>query len=171
MKKILFLITLLSPAVFSQTLEHGQRFDDWTVRCINLQTEKRETQNSEKQQCFIEQNLVYGKGDKKRRLLGVQIGYYQQRKIANLTLPLGMLLKHGVSLGIDNFKFSKKVAYTYCDLDGCSASFELDSNTVDLLKKANTLKVNAVDLSGKNRQVGVSLKGFTPAFEALILSN
>lgn len=114
----------------------------------------------------MEQNIVAGK-EKKHRLLTVQIGNFQQRYIANFILPLGVLLRQGVALEIDGFKFSNRIPYTFCNSGGCSASAELDGKMLGLLKKGKTLTARVVNPNGKEVAIPVSLKGFTPAFNAL----
>ena len=150
-------ITLLFSLSAGATLQNGQKYKDWVGRC------EAETDT---QVCFIEQNLVTGK-ENKQRVLGVQIGYYQNNVIGNFILPLGVILQHGVKITVDGFEFSKPVPYTYCNKGGCSASFRLDNKMIEMLKKGNKMQVTAVGSNGKEFSLPVSLNGFTQAFGAL----
>jgi len=154
--KFIFLALLTSVSA-EAALQDGQKFQDWVSRCGAA---------SAAQVCFIEQNLVSGK-ENKRRVLGVQIGYYQKNVIGNFILPLGVLLQHGVKIVVDGFAFSQSVPYTYCDEAGCSASFHLDNKMIEMLKKGKKMEITAVGTNGKEFSLPVSLNGFTKAFNAL----
>lgn len=154
----LLLIGLLLSLPAAATLENGQKFKDWVSRCES---------GADSRVCFIEQNLVSGK-DKKQRVLGVQIGYYQKKVIGNFILPLGVLLKHGVRIVVDGFEFSQSVPYTYCNTGGCAASFQLDEKMIEMLKKGKKMEVMAMGSNGKEFSLPVSLSGFTRAFDELI---
>ena len=153
----LLLITLLISIPAGATLQNGQKFKDWVSRCDT---------GADAQVCFIEQNLVSGK-EKKQRVLGVQIGYYQKKVIGNFILPLGVLLKQGVRIVVDGFEFSQPVPYTYCDKGGCSASFQLDEKMIGMLKKGKKMEVIGTGANGKEFSLPVSLNGFTQAFSEL----
>jgi invasion protein IalB len=157
MKNYLFLIALLLAPTVHAAPKDGQLFKDWIQRCMPLE---------DQQQCHIEQNIVTGK-EKKQRLLTVQIGLFEQRKIATFIPPLGVLLQQGIGIEIDNFKFSNRAPFTFCNSAGCFASLELDEKMISLLKKGRILTVKIVNPNGKEIPIPVSLKGFTPAFESL----
>lgn len=158
MKRILFFLAVVfSTQSVNSAPEDGKIFKDWVTRCVS---------DKNVQQCHIEQNIVAGK-EEKQRLLTVQLGIYQNRKIASFIPPLGVLLQQGVRIEIDTFKFSKPVPYTFCNSAGCFASVELDEKMVGLLKKGNKLVATIISPNGKEIAVPVSLGGFTPAFESL----
>ena len=157
MKKYLWIVAVLLAQVVSAAPKEGEQFKDWITRCMP---------SGESQQCHIEQNIVAGK-EKKLRLMTVQIGYFDQRRIANFIAPLGVLLMPGVSLEVDGFKFSKPMPFNFCNNAGCSASVELDDKMIGLMKKGKKLVANIVDPGGKKIAVPVSLNGFTPAFNSL----
>ena len=162
MNRLLKILTLSVISIVLSSTGHaaptdGETFKDWITRCV--------TTNGESQ-CHIEQNIVAGK-EKKLRLLTIQIGYFNQRRIANLIAPLGVLLPQGVALEIDGFKFSKPSPFNFCNSAGCSSSIELDEKMVGLMKKGKTLVASIVDPSGKRLSIPFSLSGFTPAFNNL----
>jgi len=157
MNKYLFLIILFLVQTAHAAPRDGQVFKDWVTRCLPSTTG---------QQCHIEQNIVAGK-EKKQRLLTVQLGYFQQRKLATFIPPLGVLLQRGIAIEIDSFKLSKRAPYTFCNGAGCFASIELDDKMVGLLKKGRKLIATFVDPNGREIAIPVSLNGFTAAFNAL----
>ena len=158
MKKTLFFLVVLLSQSLSAAPQDGKLFKDWITRCAPPE---------EGQQCYMEQNIVAGK-EKKLRLLTVQVGYFEQKRIANFILPLGVLLQQGVALEIDGFKFSNRTPYTFCNQAGCSASVELDDKMVSLLKKGRQLTTTIFNPGGEEMAIPVSLKGFTPAFDSLL---
>ena len=157
MRKILILISMLLVLPLNAAPKDGAVFKDWVTRCVSADNQ---------QQCHIEQNIVAGK-EKKLRLMTVQIGYFEQRRIANFIAPLGVLLTPGVALEIDGFKFSNATPFNFCNTAGCSASAELDDKMISLMKKGKKLVATIIDPSGKTIAVPVSLSGFTPAFNNL----
>ena len=103
----------------------------------------------------------------KKRVLGIQFGYYNKKVIGNFILPLGVLLQHGVGIVVEGFEFSRRISFTYCHQAGCSASFQLDAEMIAMLKKGKKLEISAKSLNGKDFSLPVSLNGFTQAFNAL----
>ncbi len=158
MKKTLFSLAVLLSQAVNAAPQDGELYKDWIIRCAPPE---------EGHQCYMEQNIVAGK-EKKLRLLTVQVGYFEQKRIANFILPLGVLLQQGVAFEIDGFKFSNRTPYTFCNQAGCSASVELDDKMVGLLKKGKQLTATIINPNGKEMAIPVSLQGFTPAFNSLL---
>ena len=154
---LILFFSLMFNIAFGATIQDGEKYNDWVGRC--------ETDGNS-QICYIEQNLVSGK-ENKRRVLGVQLGYYQKNVYGNFILPLGVMLKDGVKIRVDGFDFSTPVPYTYCNEGGCSASFHLDQKMIEMLKKGKKMEVTAVSTNGQDFSLPVSLNGFTKAFGLL----
>ncbi len=87
---------------------------------------------------------------------------------ATIVTPLGVLLKNGVVIGVDDAK-PKQYPYSYCNNVGCIAQVGFTGLELQALRKGKTAKITVV--MANNRQnpliIPVSLKGFAPAYAAL----
>ena len=105
--------------------ENGQKFRDWTMRC-------EVSKQSAKPTCFVFQNLLLKKENK--RLLRVAVGYLaaNAQPTAFFTLPLGVSLPGGLSVTVDDGK-PVRVRYERCDAAGCLAPLALTDTLVKSL--------------------------------------
>jgi invasion protein IalB len=137
----------------------GQKFRDWTARCETRKDSKQQT-------CFVFQNLLLKKENK--RLLHVAVGYLvsKDQPVAFFTLPLGVSLPGGVSVTVDDGK-PVRVRYERCDASGCLAPLALTEALVKSLKGGRWARVAFFDATRREVSVPVSLLGFTSGLNSL----
>ncbi|OOY98269.1 hypothetical protein BOW22_09550 [Solemya velum gill symbiont] len=130
---------------------------DWRVTCNKVTREQAETT-----QCVMSQTQK--RKDSEKVLLGVHVVPTAGGKIAGrIRLPLGVSLKDGVTLRIDDTEPFAALAYRTCLPNGCMVPFQFDSDTVTRLKEGGVLKLSLVSVNNKKFGFVVSLKGFTAA--------
>ncbi|MBV2144380.1 invasion associated locus B family protein [Falsochrobactrum sp. TDYN1] len=84
------------------------------------------------------------------------------RKIFQVTVPVGRLIPAGVGLQIDSNK-PTKLEYGICFPDRCIAEAPLSDDLVNALKKGGKLTLTSVNYQNKQNPIPVSLTGFTQA--------
>src|SRR5215204_2625720 len=72
----------------------------------------------------------------------------QPQKILRVTLPLGLLLRHGTRMIVDTQQPMTGV-YNFCLPNGCWADFEVNTDFVGKLKKGQSLILQAFNLNGQ----------------------
>lgn len=72
----------------------------------------------------------------------------EQKKILRVTLPLGLLLRHGTRMIVDT-QTPLTGVYNFCLPNGCWADFEVNQEFVGKLKKAQSLVLQAFNLNGQ----------------------
>ena len=156
---VIVLQTVIGSAAVHAAPENGQKFLDWTVTC---EVSKESAQPA----CFVFQNLLLKKENK--RLLHVAVGYLPagQQPTAFFTLPLGVSLPGGLSVTVDDGK-PVRVRYERCDAAGCLAPLALTDTLVKSLMGGRWSRVAFFDASRREISVPVSLNGFTAALKAL----
>jgi invasion protein IalB len=131
---------------------------DWRVTCSKVKSDQVETT-----QCVMSQTQK--RKDSEKVLLGVQIQPMAGEKISGrIRLPLGVSLKDGVTLRVDDEEPFAALAYRTCLPHGCIVPFQFDSDTVKRLKDGGGLKLSLVSVNNKRFGFAVSLKGFTAAY-------
>lgn len=83
-----------------------------------------------------------------------------------LVMPLNLFLPAGIAVKLDEEK-PLKLPFMTCTLKGCMAEFSADDAFREKLKNGKTLLVAYKQVDGKQRNVGVSLQGFTAGYAAL----
>ena len=86
------------------------------------------------------------------------------RKIFQVTVPIGRLISPGVGLQIDSNK-PTKLDYGICFPDRCIAEAPLTDELVNALKKGGKLMLTSVNYQNTQNPIPVSLTGFTQALE------
>jgi invasion protein IalB len=87
------------------------------------------------------------------------------RKILRVALPLGVQLKRGTRIIIDQDPPEQR-AYLMClEASGCVSDYEFDSAIVGKLKKAHSLTVQAISPAGQPMSIPVPLKEFAAAYD------
>lgn len=86
------------------------------------------------------------------------------RKIFQVTVPIGRLIPPGVGLQIDSNK-PTKLDYGICFPDRCIAEAPLTDELVNALKKGGKLMLTSVNYQNTQNPIPVSLTGFTQALD------
>ena len=136
-----------------------ESFKDWGRSC-----EKPE--GVDKEICYIFQNLTMK--DSGKKILDISIGYppKKDKTVLSLLLPLGVALKAGVQIKVDEGK-PTRFGYDVCSGAGCRAFLILEDAMVISMKKGSKAYVTFANLQGKGIAIPVSLSGFTGAFNSL----
>lgn len=88
----------------------------------------------------------------------------EPKKILRVTLPLGLLLRHGTRMIVDNNQPMTGV-YNFCLPNGCWADFEVGAEFVTTLKKGTNLILQAFNLNGQVATFGFPLADFAKSNE------
>ncbi len=134
-------------------------YDDWQMKCFRTGTEE--------DLCQMYQLLTEEAGNPV-----AEFSLYRLPKgapvVAGATIaaPLGTLLTEEIKLSIDGGK-AKSYAYSFCTMAGCFARIGLSQADVDALKRGVKAMLEIVPAQAPDQRVkiGVSLKGFTSAFD------
>ena len=139
----------------------------WAVVCAD--TNNARTCRME-QTLFLDQTV---EGQQKRlgQLLSITVLYVGEearRPLLVMRLPLGVDLRPGMVLRVDNHE-EIKAPYLRCTNAGCEVQVELTAELVAQLKKGLKLQVGVRPFGSlKTVVIDVSLKGFTRAFNRLM---
>jgi invasion protein IalB len=88
-----------------------------------------------------------------------------RRKILRVALPLGVQLRRGTRIIIDQDPPEQR-AYLMClEASGCVSDYEFDSAIVGKLKKAHSLTIQAISPAGQPMSIPVPLKEFAAAYD------
>ncbi|MDP1909833.1 MAG: invasion associated locus B family protein, partial [Hyphomicrobium sp.] len=132
-----------------------ETFDAWTVNCAEQKGAKH---------CSMAQEQV--DQHSRQRVIAIELGVAPAGKIkGTLILPFGLALAHGVRLQIDSAPAEPTLPIRTCVPIGCLVSLTFDAKSVAALRKATTLKVEAVADSGNAADFSISLKGFPAALD------
>lgn len=86
------------------------------------------------------------------------------RKVFQITVPTGRLMKPGVGVQVDGGK-AQKVDYAVCLPDRCVAEVPLTDPLIASFKKGGELTLTSVNFQNQPNPIKVSLQGFTDAFD------
>jgi invasion protein IalB len=87
------------------------------------------------------------------------------RRILRVALPLGVQLKRGTRVIVDQDAPEQR-AYLMCvEASGCVSDYEFDSAFVGKLKKAHSLIIQAISPAGQPMSIPVPLKEFAAAYD------
>lgn len=126
---------------------------DWTLICGVQEAQKA---------CVITQTL--GDAQSGQRVVSVELEAAGGGVEGSLMLPFGLRLAEGVRTLIDGVPVGETVPFATCYANGCLASFALDGEITQLLKRGKEFNlVTVADDSGENVQVKASLTGFSSA--------
>ncbi len=142
-------------------LQDGQKFKDWTAKCLKPKAGEGETI------CGIVQ--LVSRPNTSEPFLAVEVGYPRDGDIAivSFTVPLGILLPVGVHMQIDDSENTANVPFTVCVPGGCRAMLKLNEETLGMFKRGTVLKITVADTRGGTLTLPVSLRGFTAGINAL----
>lgn len=141
--------------------QDGQKFQDWLVRC------QSGAKGSVAPSCFIFQNVV--ETDKDRQVMMFLVAYPegQPRPRAVIILPLGIDLRGGIEVTIDDAA-PERHPFISCFQDGCQVHIDLDDTALAKFKRGfkGVIAFRALP-DGRAVRLPVSFKGFTAALKSL----
>jgi len=153
------------PTLPVMALETGQTFGDWTVAC------GADPDQADRNVCQLFQDIQAQREgvDDPQTLLRVRIGYDPDQQIAAviLQMPLGLLLREGVLMQVDDTD-ALRLGVQTCTPQGCRAVMPLDATKEAQFRAGNLLKVRVATINGQAITMGVSLVGFGSGMDALI---
>jgi len=136
----------------------AEQFKDWRKQCETLPGGQRA--------CNIVQDVRTPQGD--TVMMRVQVGLIPQKNqpLLLITLPLGVALKPGLQLRIDQAG-SWAMGFDVCTADGCRAALPMDAKLIKALKKGVKAEVAIKELRGQTLAIPLSLLGFTRGYQAI----
>ena len=158
---LLLLGTALLAAPAAPALEDGQEFKDWSARCET-------PRGAGQERCYIFQRLVTKKNDQYLPVLHVLVGYISADGEPGLfaTVPLGVSLPQGLQISVDGGE-AVRFGYSHCNKQGCLGALALSESLVASMKAGKEARITFYSGSQQPVSIGVSLMGFTAAFNAL----
>jgi len=134
-------------------------YSPWTKVC----GKEGQPQAAQKEVCFTikEARLDTGQFVASAGLIELE---GEQKKILRVTLPLGLLLRHGTRMIVDSNQPMTGV-YSFCLPNGCWADFEVGAEFVTTLKKGTNLILQAFNLNGQVATFGFPLADFAKSNE------
>ena len=136
-----------------------ERFDDWQMRCFNVKSASP---------C----DVIYGLYQKKTglRIVMVSIAYAPSKNVSfmQVALPLGIAVTKGATFKAGGF-VSTPLEIRRCDRNGCFAELIAAPELIEgLLANADSAgSIEIVADGGKPLSLGLSLKGFSRAYDAM----
>lgn len=135
-------------------------YSPWTKVCGK---ENRGPGNEQKEVCFTikEARLDTGQFVASAGLIELE---GDAKKVMRVTLPLGLLLRHGTRMIVDTNQ-PMTGAYSFCLPNGCWADFDVSQDFVATLKKGQNLVLQAFNLNGQVATFGFPLGDFAKSNE------
>ena len=140
-------------------------YDDWQMECTV-------PDKTTKKACHIFQRIVL----KERKLIAltalvvmVKAPTGEPITVLRFIAPFGVLLPAGLTFGIDDGK-QETLPFQICAQRGCITDMKLEKEAVDKLKASKEIRT-FYNIPGQKDafKVTISLKGFSPALDALKL--
>lgn len=141
-------------------------FDDWRMEC-------RAQSKPGAQNCRVFQKVL--KKDNNKTVLAAILVATKEKKsgkvmpVMHLIAPLGVRLPPGAALRIDDGK-QVNVPFQSCTAAGCSVDIKMSGEFLTKLKSGKMVRVAYQRTGAKPDTVGLSLKGFSKALDALTRS-
>jgi len=88
-----------------------------------------------------------------------------ESKIMRVTLPLGMQLRHGTRVVIDQGQ-PVQAPYKICFPVGCMSDYPITDDLLAKMKDGQTITLQAINMQGKPISVPLPLTDFAKAYEA-----
>jgi invasion protein IalB len=86
-------------------------------------------------------------------------------KILRITLPLGMMLKYGTRVLIDQTQQPYATAEFVTCLEGCITFYQVSEDLQDKLKKGHTLYIQAININNAGLNFALPLTNFAKALD------
>ena len=156
-------ITISTGQIAAQENVQTATYKDWVVRCVDRENlppcdAVQTAFNSEtNQQVMLTSIAHFGSSGE----IGIQIW-----------VPTGLLVSGGVLFEIDQEKRAlENLQFTRCESDGCFIEAIVNEEALGPLKKGSQAAIAVLSSSGQPRIVGLSLSGFTKAFNEVKQKN
>ena len=157
------LLTSTAQMSVAQEAVETTTYKDWIVRCVERENlppcDAIQTAfNSETEERIMLTSIAhFGATDE----IGVQIW-----------VPTGLLVSGGVLFEIDQeTRALDTLRFTRCEADGCFIEAIVTEDALSPLKKGSQAAIAVLSSTGQPRIVGLSLSGFTKAFQEVKLKN
>lgn len=130
-------------------------YGDWGVQC---------TEEAKLHTCQAVQEIWLEQDEKKQRVLTLQlIPRNEEQKVLQLSFPLGVDLRPGIVIAVDNGN-EQKFSYATCNNQSCLSLILMSEKELSMFKRGNVLKVGFMTFgSDKTIVLEASLKGFSKA--------
>ena len=138
-------------------------FKDWVVRCV----ERADLPPCDAVQTAFNSNT-------QERLMLTSIAHFGSNDDIGIQIwvPTGILVSGGVLFEIDQeTQALQELRFTRCEADGCFIEAIVNENDLTALKKGNQAAIAILSSTGQPRVVGLSLSGFTKAFNEVKRKN
>lgn len=132
----------------SAAITDGKSYGDWTGTCQD-------------NVCGVVQLQNNANGEPIGRILLRKMPEAQNAVVAFITLPLGINLRAGLALAVDNKELGV-APFDFCDPGGCNAAIPLDNETLGKIRAGNQMQVAAF-VGEEQQTIQFSLKGVTNA--------
>jgi len=138
-------------------------FKDWVVRCVD---------RADLPPCDAVQTAF--NSNTQERLMLTSIAHFGSNDDIGIQIwvPTGILVSGGVLFEIDQeTQALQELRFTRCEADGCFIEAIVNENDLTALKKGNQAAIAILSSTGQPRVVGLSLSGFTKAFNEVKRKN
>ncbi len=136
----------------SATITDGRSYGDWKGTC-------------KENVCGVVQVQNNAQGEPVGRVLLRRLPQNDNVLVAFITLPLGVNLRAGLAIAIDN-KEVGVMPFDFCEPGGCNAAVPLDDKTISKLKAGSNMQVAAF-VGDEQQTLQFSLKGVTDSINNL----
>ncbi|MET4100633.1 invasion protein IalB [Roseovarius sp. MBR-78] len=136
---------------------------DWSLRCI-----PNEVEGKEDDPCQMYQLLTESEGNPVAEFMLYRLdGTGTIAAGVTIAVPLGTLLTEELKLSVDDAK-AKSYAFSYCTMAGCFSRIGLTGPEIEAMKAGAEAQIEIIPAQAPDQtvRIGVSLKGFTAAYEA-----
>lgn len=153
----LIALFVMASTAFAQTPEITQ-YQDWVGICTEVQGQQR---------CEIQQTLDMENEQGSMRLLSATVNKLEDQLIMQLLLPLGLDLRPGIAMQIDEAE-EFTAPYLTCVQEGCLVAVLLDDARVSAMRAGQVARVGFRPFdTDQTLVVEMSLMGFTRASQSL----
>ncbi len=137
-------------------------YSPWTKVC-GKEGQQQQAQAGAKEVCFTikEARLDTGQFVASAGIIELE---GEPKKLLRVTLPLGLLLRHGTRMIIDSQQPTTG-SFNFCLPNGCWADFEVDKDFVGRMKKGQSLVLQAFNLNGQVASFAFPLPDFAKAVD------
>lgn len=135
-----------------------ERYQEWLISCEGPANGRY---------CTLEQDLRRREDNRRLVLLEVK-PESMDSALVGLTLPLGLDLRSGLALQIDDGPMVQGVPYRTCLQQGCLVSMRFDQGTLEGMRTGKVLKVRTGVASGGVADFQLPLAGFAQAYVRMV---
>ena len=124
----------------------------------------QEDPNTKKEACIVTQEVRTDKGEFLASASIRDAHPDEGGKVVTIAVPVGLLLQPGIRLQVDEGE-QKPGKYLLCLPNACYAEVAVKDDYIAELKRGNNLIVSVINNQGKAVGVGITLIGFTKAYD------